>query len=448
MSLTPLERLAIEYARKVSETPLSFTPAFGQRLTAAFREPRDRRRSRRPPSQVNLWARDHPGARMPADRADAGAAVDGGMTTVPQPTPLVPTTPHPKLDELIAVAEKLRAPGGCAWDREQTHESLVQYLVEESYELIDAIETTTIAPRCSRSSATCSTRSSSTRTSRPRPGHFTLEDVAAHMTAKMVGRHPTCSERRQRRRRHPRRGRGRQLGGQIKRTEKSDRSSVLDGIPQGMQALALADKVLGRAAKVGGRARGRPSSRAPRWNWATSRSPSWLRRGRRGSTAEPGAAGGACGCFTRRCTRVKRARAARAGRRHHSGADRGIPGVACTDTVPLATRHRRAAAALALSAASVVLAGAGSLSAVAISGHLATSTGTVLTALSSFSPGPTTFPTGVAADRDPILYVSDPGSNTIFVYSYATGPATPLTLPAMFSPLDLVLSHRMGSSST
>ena len=39
---------------------------------------------------------------------------------------LVPTTPHPELDELIAVLEKLRAPGGCVWDREQTHASLVQ----------------------------------------------------------------------------------------------------------------------------------------------------------------------------------------------------------------------------------------------------------------------------------------------------------------------------------
>jgi XTP/dITP diphosphohydrolase len=48
--------------------------------------------------------------------------------------------PHPKLDELIAVLARLRAPGGCAWDAEQTHESLVRYLVEECYELVDAIE--------------------------------------------------------------------------------------------------------------------------------------------------------------------------------------------------------------------------------------------------------------------------------------------------------------------
>ncbi len=41
--------------------------------------------------------------------------------------------PHPQLDELIAVLEYLRAPGGCAWDGEQTHRSLVQYLIEETY---------------------------------------------------------------------------------------------------------------------------------------------------------------------------------------------------------------------------------------------------------------------------------------------------------------------------
>ena len=44
------------------------------------------------------------------------------------------------LDELIATVAKLRGPGGCPWDADQTHESLVQYLVEETHELIDAIE--------------------------------------------------------------------------------------------------------------------------------------------------------------------------------------------------------------------------------------------------------------------------------------------------------------------
>ena len=54
--------------------------------------------------------------------------------------PVVPEAAT-KLDELVAVMARLRAPGGCPWDADQTHESLVQYLIEETYELIDAIET-------------------------------------------------------------------------------------------------------------------------------------------------------------------------------------------------------------------------------------------------------------------------------------------------------------------
>ena len=45
-----------------------------------------------------------------------------------------------RLLELVAVMDRLRSPGGCPWDAEQTHESLVQYLVEETYETIEAID--------------------------------------------------------------------------------------------------------------------------------------------------------------------------------------------------------------------------------------------------------------------------------------------------------------------
>jgi XTP/dITP diphosphohydrolase len=167
---------------------------------------------------------------------------DAAPGTLPAPTP------HPKLDELIAVAEQLRAPGGCAWDREQTHESLVQYLVEESYELIEAIESGD-RDELLEELGDVLYQVVFHADIEAEAGHFTLEDVAAHMTAKMVGRHPHVF------------GNGDVIADTpaavaanwevIKRTEKPSRSSVLDGIPQGMPALALADKVLGRAAKVG-----------------------------------------------------------------------------------------------------------------------------------------------------------------------------------------------------
>jgi len=154
--------------------------------------------------------------------------------------------PHPELDQLIAVLEYLRAPGGCAWDREQTHASLVRYLVEETHELIDAIEAgdddelveelgDVLYQVVFHSDIAAE------------EGRFTLEDVARHMRRKMVGRHPhvfgdavadTADAVTAR-------------WDDLKRTEKPHRDSVLDGVPSGMPALALADKVLGKAAQVG-----------------------------------------------------------------------------------------------------------------------------------------------------------------------------------------------------
>lgn len=156
--------------------------------------------------------------------------------------------PHPKLDELIATLERLRAPGGCAWDRDQTHESLVRYLVEETYELTDAIESGNRDELIEELGDVLYQVIFHSDIAAHTPGEeFTLEDVAAHMTAKMVGRHPhvfgdavaeTAAD-------------VMAVWDDLKATEKPHRSSVLDGIPQSMPALALADKLVGRAEKVG-----------------------------------------------------------------------------------------------------------------------------------------------------------------------------------------------------
>lgn len=154
--------------------------------------------------------------------------------------------PNPKLDELVATLEKLRAPGGCAWDREQTHESLVQYLTEETYELIEAIEAGS-REELIEELGDVLYQVLFHADIEAEAGSFTLEDVAEHMTAKMVGRHPHIF--------------GDAVADtpdavvaqweRIKAVEKAHRSSVLDGIPQSMPALAVADKIVGRAAKVG-----------------------------------------------------------------------------------------------------------------------------------------------------------------------------------------------------
>ena len=157
-----------------------------------------------------------------------------------------PAAPNPQVDELVAILHRLRAPGGCAWDREQSHPSLVQYLVEETYELVEAIESGDDAELVEELGDVLYQVIFHADIA-AEAGRFTLEDVAAHMTAKMVGRHPhvfgdavadtpdAVMENWDR----------------LKATEKPHRTSVLDGIPQGMPALALADKLLGRAQKVG-----------------------------------------------------------------------------------------------------------------------------------------------------------------------------------------------------
>ena len=164
--------------------------------------------------------------------------------------PLVPTTPHPELDELIAVLEKLRAPGGCVWDREQTHASLVQYLVEETFELVEAIEAGDGPSRRDELIEELGDVLYQVifhADIAAEAGEFTLEDVARHMREKMVARHPhvfgdvtvTTSDDVV------------ATWESVKAVEKAHRTSVLEGIPQGMPSLALADKTLGRAAKVG-----------------------------------------------------------------------------------------------------------------------------------------------------------------------------------------------------
>ncbi|MGV8859249.1 nucleoside triphosphate pyrophosphohydrolase [Rhodoglobus sp.] len=157
-----------------------------------------------------------------------------------------PATTHPELEKLIGTMERLRAPGGCAWDREQTHESLVQYLVEETYELVEAIEAgepTDMVEELGDVLYQVLFHSDIAA----EEGRFTLEDVAANMTAKMVGRHPhvfgdTTAETADD---------VIAVWDDLKKTEKPHRTSAVDGIPMAMPALALADKMLGRAHKVG-----------------------------------------------------------------------------------------------------------------------------------------------------------------------------------------------------
>ena len=98
-----------------------------------------------------------------------------------------------KFNELVAVMARLRAPGGCPWDAEQTYSSLAQYLLEEAYETFDAIQETeetgdTAHLREELGDLLLQVVFHSTIASER--GDFTIDDVAGEITEKLILRHP------------------------------------------------------------------------------------------------------------------------------------------------------------------------------------------------------------------------------------------------------------------
>jgi tetrapyrrole methylase family protein/MazG family protein len=153
-----------------------------------------------------------------------------------------------RLREMLEVIEALRAPDGCPWDGEQTHRSLRPYLLEETYELLEAIEAGN-TDDVSEELGDILLQVFMHHAIAQEAGDFTIADVAKHATAKMVHRHPhvfgdvevagadevlTNWE-----------------GLKNKEQRKRGRVSALEGAPKTLPALAWALSLQKRAARVG-----------------------------------------------------------------------------------------------------------------------------------------------------------------------------------------------------
>lgn len=151
------------------------------------------------------------------------------------------------LRRLVAVMDRLRSPGGCPWDAEQTHASLVPYVLEEAYEVAEAVEHDDRANLREELGDLLLQVVFHARIAQEHPDDpFDVDDVAADLVAKLVRRHPHVFAGA---RVADADGVHRQWE-QIKRTEKQ-RESVLDGVPLALGALARAQKVASRAARAG-----------------------------------------------------------------------------------------------------------------------------------------------------------------------------------------------------
>jgi len=139
--------------------------------------------------------------------------------------------------ELVAVMDRLRSPGGCPWDAQQTHTSLVEYLLEETYESIEALETDDRAAMIEELGDLLLQVVFHARIGQEADNPWNLDDVACGITTKLMNRHP-----------HIFSDTDEPAGSwaQLKAREKG-RTSALDGVPLALPALALAQKSWRRA---------------------------------------------------------------------------------------------------------------------------------------------------------------------------------------------------------
>lgn len=149
-----------------------------------------------------------------------------------------------RITQLLKVMDKLLAPDGCPWDREQTHQSLSRYLLEETYEVLEAIQMGNMS-ELKEELGDVLLQVVFHAALAKREGYFTFEDVTETVTKKMINRHPhvfsdmdlATSED--------------VLSHWEGFKKKEGKKYLLDGIPRKLPALLRAEKMQSKASRVG-----------------------------------------------------------------------------------------------------------------------------------------------------------------------------------------------------
>ena len=148
--------------------------------------------------------------------------------------------------DLVAVMDRLRSPGGCPWDARQTHSTLVEYLIEEAYETVEAIETDDDAGLREELGdlllqVVFHARIAQERAENP----WSIDEVADGIIAKLIRRHPhvfadgTASS-----------AEDVEANWHAIKAQEKGRSSVTEGIPAALPSLVHIGKVLSRSATL------------------------------------------------------------------------------------------------------------------------------------------------------------------------------------------------------
>ena len=149
------------------------------------------------------------------------------------------------VDRLVQVMDQLRSPGGCPWDAEQTHESLARYLLEETYEALEAMDQGDLVELREELGDLLLQIVFHARIAQETDPNFSLDEIAQGVVDKLVRRHPhvftdlvvTSNAELE------------ANWAKIKSEEKQ-RDSVTDGVPIAMPALQLATQLIYRAREL------------------------------------------------------------------------------------------------------------------------------------------------------------------------------------------------------
>ncbi len=156
---------------------------------------------------------------------------------------------HLDFDRLVEVVGRLRGDDGCPWDRAQTHESIKQYLIEEAFEVIEAVEGRDDSALCEELGDLLLHIVFHARMAAERSA-FDIDDVTRCIVEKIIGRHPHVF------------GDGEaKTAGEVleewerikleEKREKRGEPSLLDGLPMTMAALLVAQRIQEKAARIG-----------------------------------------------------------------------------------------------------------------------------------------------------------------------------------------------------
>lgn len=157
------------------------------------------------------------------------------------------TNPDTAMKRLVEIMAKLRGDQGCPWDREQNHQSLKPCVIEETYEVVEAIDSGRPDKLCEELGDLLLQIVFHAQLAEE-AGLFKIEDVIGGITEKLIRRHPHVFGDLK----------VTSVSGVIENWEKikksempGERKSVLDGVPKDLPALMKAEKLQSKAAKVG-----------------------------------------------------------------------------------------------------------------------------------------------------------------------------------------------------